>query len=80
MLQLLKNENDVNISMSALRRHLKCLGPYRRKAESDVLDVAALPQDLDFEENPTNQCHALQFPGFPGNTYVCFINNHQILC
>lgn len=36
--------------MSTMRRPLKSLGMYRDKAQSDMLDVAVLLQDFDFEE------------------------------
>lgn len=36
ILMFLKNDDGINISMSTLRRHLKSLGLFRRKAQSDV--------------------------------------------
>ena len=42
-----KNENDVDISMSTLHRHLKLLGLFRLKAQSDVLHFALWLRDSD---------------------------------
>ena len=41
----LKSEEGINISMSTLRRHLKSLGLFRRKAQSDLLQVALFLQE-----------------------------------
>lgn len=45
MLMFLKNEDDITISLSTLRRHLKSLGLSRQKAQSDVLDAAFFQQE-----------------------------------
>ena len=41
----LKSEEGINISMSTLRRHLKSLGLFRRKAQSELLQVALFLQE-----------------------------------
>ena len=45
ILMFLKNEDGIKISLSTLRRHLKALGLFRWKAQSDVLDVALFLQE-----------------------------------
>ena len=45
ILMFLKSEEGINISMSTLRRHLKSLGLFRRKAQSDLLQVALFLQE-----------------------------------
>lgn len=42
----LKNEDGFNISKETLYRHLKLLRFFRWKAQSDMLDVALLLQDV----------------------------------
>ena len=39
ILMFLTSEEGISMSMSTLRRHLKSLGLFRRKAQSDVLQV-----------------------------------------
>ena len=41
----LKSEEGINISTSTLRRHLNSLGLFRRKAQSDLLQVALFLQE-----------------------------------
>jgi len=45
ILMFLKVEDGINISMSTLRRHLQSLGLFRRKAQSDLLEVALFIQE-----------------------------------
>lgn len=58
ILMFLKNEDGINISMSTLRRHLKSLGLFRRKAQSDVLDVALFLQE---QLNQHGMLHGYKF-------------------
>lgn len=40
-----ENVDGLNTSMSSLRRHLESLGLFRRRAQSDVLDVTLFLQE-----------------------------------
>lgn len=52
-----KNEDDgVNISMSTLCRHLKLSGLSRRKAQSDMLDVAVFLQEQLHQHGMLHGC------------------------
>ncbi len=47
-ISMLLNVGGINISMSTQRRHPKSLGLFRRKAQSDLLEVAlALQEQLN---------------------------------
>ena len=58
ILRFLENEDGINISMPTLRRHLKRLGLFRRKAQSDVLDVALFLQE---QLNQHGMLHGYKF-------------------
>lgn len=53
-----KNADGLNISMSSLCRHLKSLGLFRRRAQSDVLDVTLFLQE---QLNQHGMLHGYKF-------------------
>lgn len=53
-----KNEDSLNIRMSSPCRHLKSLGLFRRRAQSDVLDVTLFLQE---QLNQHGMLHGYKF-------------------